>query len=349
MGASASTNKQTIENNILNQAYNSCPSIGATNIVTLSGIKFEPPPDCNPPSSMTIGQTATIDSNCLLTSLQSSAAQTAAELSAEAKAGLGIAVSTNINDVKQSISNITKNTCANVSTTNNATIRDTVIKSCQFRVVQDAKENVSCQINSTQDLVSKIASSTASTAQGGSIWEDIFGSGPSGLIVGIIVIIIIFIIIAAVIYFITRNKNKVNPSDLLTTQTLEEAALLGGFENMLKGGWCNIMDNLNNPGGLFSKIRNSSTYKLLIISILILVIVILYKTLQSYNIEDYNSSINHNTNQLTNKLNTNQHNIPDYENYNQLDNQYNPSYYQQYIPDYENEYENINNLPNSYY
>ncbi|AQN68404.1 myristylated IMv envelope protein [Saudi moumouvirus] len=344
MGASASTNKQTIENNILNQAYNSCPSIGTTNIVSLSGIKFEPPPDCNPPSSMTIGQTATIDSNCLLTSLQSSAAQIAAELSAEAKAGLGISVSTNINDVKQSISNITNNTCANVSTTNNATIRDTVIKSCQFRVVQNAKENVSCQINSTQDLISKIASNAASNAQGGSIWGDIFGSGPSGLIAGIIVIIIIFIIIAAVIYFLTRNKNKVNPSDLLSTQTLEEAALLGGFNNILKGGWDNIMDNLNNPGNLFSKIRNSSTYKLLIISILVLIIVILYKTLHTHYLENENTPVNQlNTNQNTNYPN-NQPNI------NQLNtNPNNQFYHQQYVPNYyENEYKNIQDYPNLY-
>nr|AEX62679.1 uncharacterized myristoylated membrane protein [Moumouvirus Monve] len=337
MGASSSTNKQTIENNILNQAYNSCPSIGTTNIVSLSGIKFEPPPDCNPPSSMTIGQTATIDSNCLLTSLQSSAAQIAAELSAEAKAGLGISVSTNINDVKQSISNITNNTCANVSTTNNATIRDTVIKSCQFRVVQNAKENVSCQINSTQDLISKIASNAASNAQGGSIWGDIFGSGPSGLIAGIIVIIIIFIIIAAVIYFLTRNKNKVNPSDLLSTQTLEEAALLGGFNNILKGGWDNIMDNLNNPGNLFSKIRNSSTYKLLIISILVLIIVILYKTLHTHYLENENTSVN----QLDTNQNINQPNI------NQLNT--NQFYRQQYVPNYyQNEYGNIQDYPNLY-
>ncbi|AVL94891.1 putative myristoylated membrane protein [Moumouvirus australiensis] len=341
MGVSASTNKQTIENNILNKAYNSCPSMGTTNIVNLSGIKFEPPPDCNPPSSMTIGQTATIDSNCLLTSLQSSAAEIAAELSAEAKAGLGISGSTNVNDIKQSISNITKNTCANVSTTNNATIRDTVIKSCQFRVVQNATENVSCQINTTQDLVSKIASSSASTAKGGSIWGDIFGSGPGGLIAGIVVIIIIIIVIAIIIYFVTKNKNKVNTSNLLSTQTLEEAALLGGFNNILKGGWNNIMDNINNPGNLFSKIRNSNTYKLLIISILVLIIVILYKTLHTHYIEEENTSANHN-----NQLNINQ---PNHSNTNHNINQNNQLPSQQYVPNYyQNKYNNINDYPNLY-
>nr|QZX43049.1 myristoylated membrane protein [Mimivirus sp.] len=331
MGASASTNQQTIQNNILNQAYNTCPNIGTTNVIDLSGIKFEPPPDCNPPSEMIIGQTATVDANCLLTSLQSSAADIAAQLNAEAKAGLGIAVSTNINDVKNSINQITTNSCANVSTTNKATIKDTVIKSCKFQVIQDATLNVSCQINATQDLVSKIASNAATSAEGGSIWGLLFGSGIGGIIVGIVVVIVIIAIIGVVIYFVSKNKSNVNTGDLLNKQTLEEAALLGGFNKFLQGGFDNI---INNPSNIFGNIKNTTTYKILIISILVLIIVILYKILvihYSNQSDQPNNQPNQSNNQPNNQSNNqpNQLNQPNqfdqFDQYNQLE-QINPQY-----------------------
>ncbi|BCS83260.1 putative myristoylated membrane protein [Cotonvirus japonicus] len=314
MGASVSTNEQNIENSIINKAYNSCPSIGSTNVVTLSGIQFDPPTNCNPEPVFEVGQTSTIDSKCLLTSLQSSVAEIAATLDAKAKAGLGISSSTNVNDISNNITQITKNKCANVSTTNRADITDTVIKSCQFEVIQNATENVSCQINATQALASKVAASATGSATGGSIWGDLFGGGIGGIIIGILIIALIIGLIGLGIYLLRKNSNKVNTKDLLNSSTLEEAALLGGFKK--------FTSSLNDPVEIMAEIKRSKIYKFLIILLLILIIIILFKTL---NLQQNTtpSNLNNLPTQIINPSNT----YPVNQQYNQS---YNQPYNQQY-------------------
>ncbi|AKI80057.1 putative myristoylated membrane protein [Acanthamoeba polyphaga mimivirus] len=267
MGASASTNQQIIENKIINEAYNSCPSIGTANVTTLSGIKFEPPANCNPPSAFVIGQTATVDSNCLLTNLQKGAASTASKLSSQSKAGLGISVSTNINEVENSITNISNNSCAGLATNNVVDITDTVIKSCQFRVVQNASSKVSCQINNTQNLISKIAADAAAQAKGGSIFGDLFGGGLGGIIAAIIIIVVIAIIIGLVVYFIKQSSKNKGAEKII--ENPETAALLvGGFKSLM-GGASDFVDGL----------KKTNMYKFIVLLIMVLIIVILLKTL----------------------------------------------------------------------
>ncbi len=231
MGASVSTNQQTIENSIIAEAYNKCPAVGTTQITNLTGIQFDPPANCNPPSSFTVGQTSTIDGNCLLTNLQSSVASTASQLSAQAQAGLGLSGGTNIAAVQQSIAEKTVNDCGQFSTTQQANISDTVIKSCQFQVVQNASQNVSCQINSTQNLASNVAASAAAQAQGGSIFGDLFGTGKAGIIAAIVVGIILLVIVIGLIIFAVKSGGKSGSGGIPP-----EVLLAGGKINSIFGG-----------------------------------------------------------------------------------------------------------------
>ncbi|BCS83261.1 putative myristoylated membrane protein [Cotonvirus japonicus] len=210
MGASVSTNEQAIENNILSKSYNSCGSVGTVNVTDISNLKFYPPPNCDPPSNFDITQASEINSKCLITSLQKNAADVAAKLSADAKAGLGLSASTNVNDIVNNINTITKNKCAGASTTNKASISDTVIKACQFKVIQDATDNVSCQINATQDVVSNIASKAAADAKGGSIFGDLFGGGN---LIKIIIGIIVLIAIIGLAFFLYKKLSKKSTGD----------------------------------------------------------------------------------------------------------------------------------------
>nr|WBF70688.1 hypothetical protein [Megavirus caiporensis] len=271
MGASASTNQQTIENNMINSAYNSCGTVGAVNVVSMSDITFDPPADCNPPSVFDISQATTVNSKCLISSLQSSAADVAAKLSAEAKAGLGFSASTNINDIVNNINNTVTNKCANVSTTNKANLKDMIIKSCDIRIAQDATENDVCQINATQDEIAKIASASATTATGGSILGDIFGSGITKVI--IIIVIIIALLGGGFFLFKELTKKKDNGTgngsgtEAELVQKAELAALLGG----------NITNSLNN---FFSS--NSRENKTIIIIIMLVIVVLIAFIVYNY-------------------------------------------------------------------
>lgn len=225
MGASASVNKQKIENQMINEAYAECGTNRTTNLVSLSGIQFDPPPDCSPPSEMTINQVALLDGNCLLGSLQKAAAKFSSTMNANAKAGLGFAVSTNVSETENNIRNYTNQKCAGYSTTNTADVKDTIIKSCKFQVVQNATQNVSCQINETQNAISQIAQKAATTAEGGSIFGMIFGS-IGGIISIIVVIVIVIIVIILLIYFIRRKKPENETQEEISGETSLSEALV---------------------------------------------------------------------------------------------------------------------------
>lgn len=286
MGLSASTSEQKIQNDLITNATNSCPPVSTINVTNLSGMVIETPPDCPGGGNVTISQAAVVNANCLLQSLQESAAKLAATLNAQAKAGLGIAVSTDIQDIKTSIEENTKNTCAGASTTNIADISNTVIKSCNFTVTQDATENVSCQINATQDMISKIAASASAHATGGSILGDLFGGlGNIVEVIAIIAAVIIVLIIVGILLFLLLGrkgkKNNEQKSTLpigsseLTEMTehgmlpeeAEMAALLGGFRS--------FFNDMNNPTVFSQKLKKNKSFAVLIILILIVFIIFL--------------------------------------------------------------------------
>jgi len=274
MGASVSTNTQKIENNMYNTSYQKCGSTGAVNTAIVKGVTFEPPADCDPPSSFDINQASKVDAKCLLSSLQNAAAAVSSNMNAKAKAGLGFAVSTNVSDTKNNISNYTSQQCANASTTQTADVEDTIIKSCYFKIAQDATVNQQCQINATQATIAKIASKQAASSKGGSLFGDLFGG-----VGGIITIVIVIAVIAAVagILFALLKKGGKGKSKKNKSKMMTEDPDFGGDDDIelkeFTGGFWNFQENINNPTSFMDKLRKNKSMILLIILILVIIFI----------------------------------------------------------------------------
>lgn len=341
MGASSSKTESTSETDMLTSAYNSCGSANSTNIVTLSGIKFYPPADCKEDPEFTIGQTATVDATCLLSSLQDSAAQTASTLDSDAQAGLGFSTSSDVSKTKTSISEYTTNQCADVSSTNMADITDTEIRSCKFEVVQNATANQSCQINATQSAISDIATQESSSATGGSIFGDLFGN--TNVTAIIIAIILIMLVVGGGYYFYKKSSNSSNSSNSSdnsnksnnsnnsnkskesgtnndTSESIGSRDLSVGVStndeeidpNDLKGGQIgglfNIIQSATKGRVSFEKsMKSNKSWLILGLILLILMVIYLFKK-SNVKVKNYNNNNNKSTNKKSVKYNHNPRN-----------------------------------------
>jgi uncharacterized membrane protein len=245
MGASVSTNVQNTQNSLITSAVQKCPPVTAANLVNFTGTNFTAPPDCPGGGNFDITQAAVVDSTCVLSSLQQAAAETAQTLNADAKAGLGIAVSTNVGETQNNIKNYTNQSCAKASSSNTVNLKDVNIKACNLTVTQNASDNTNCQINATQDLISKIAVSSGASSTG--LFGDLF-SGSWGKYILIVVAVIVIIGIIIALYKVLGKKS--NKKIQKTSSTKIEETTGGGY-----------FDELNKP------------YIILIIVALLIVIV----------------------------------------------------------------------------
>lgn len=193
MGAATSRNATSISNKLIQSAYNSCPTVGSVNVLEIKNAKILAPPGCNPPGgTFKSDQVNTVDAHCVLNALQSNISDAAAKLNSQSQAGLlGLSSSENIADFSTSLANYTSNKCEGKSSSNMAKITDTEIRMCDVQFVQNATEKVSCEINATQDVASKVANTSDSDS------STLFGGLFSGT--GKIWLIIIFIIGAIIL------------------------------------------------------------------------------------------------------------------------------------------------------
>lgn len=238
MGVSTTSAVTKLESEIINKAYNECPHSSATNIVSLNGVKFYPPPDCVPPSDFTLRAASTVNAECVISNLQDGAAKEAANLSAPAQTGLGVAVSKSVSDVKSSIKNIVDNKCGTADTKNLISLTDTEIKSCKLNLITDASAKEVCVINSTQEIINDIATRSETGSKGSSILGLLFGEGNSIFI--IIIILVVVVIVGGVLFKMLKSggeeKNETNEdlndlsNDELGLGTEETGEQVGGFD-----------------------------------------------------------------------------------------------------------------------
>lgn len=275
MGASSSTNEQSVQNNIIDSAVANCNPVSASNSISLSGINYTQPADCPAGSTgLEINQAASVTATCLLSNLQSQAAQSANSLNASAKAGLGFSVSTNISDTANNISSYVDSQCSGVSSTNMANISDTNVRSCNFVIVQDATAQESCQINETQNVISNIAAASSASSQGGSILGNIFGGG-SSVITVIIVIVVVLILISAGVGIFMHMKNKKAEEGTGEEGTDGSSDITGdsegseGTDGDVVGGF---MDIINDPSTFQTKLKKNKPYIVLVIIIVLFIV-----------------------------------------------------------------------------
>lgn len=198
MGTSVSTTSDKIVNDMTTQAISSCPGGTSISTVNISGLTFNPPPGCKNPQ-FSIDQASTIDATCYLGNLQTAVAQTSADLSAEAKTGLGWSVSTTVDDTKNNLQQYTSAQCAGESSTQQINIQDSVISACDFILAQNATDKQMCEINLTQNAALKVADKLAAQSTG-------FLGGTGGIIIIVVIIIVIIIVIAIGAYFVLKSN-----------------------------------------------------------------------------------------------------------------------------------------------
>ncbi len=265
MGAQASTNVNTIKNDLVTSAFNTCPSVSASNTINLNSVQFRP--DMNPnckTSSLNISQTSGVESTCLISSLQDSLAKTISQMDAKTQGGLGLQASTNIADISNQLSQNVENSCGSQSATNAASISDTTITACDWHFVQNATAQSACTINALQKMANDVTSKQTSDATGMTLASFLFGYSTS---IAIVMGIVIVIIVAGVLYYYFGSGNK----------TDDDRPLIKIIKQT--GGWFsfgNVADDTSFLGGIGKR-----QYSIMIISLLILVAIFILNSRHS--------------------------------------------------------------------
>lgn len=261
MGASVSTNVSNIVTKINNKAYNNCETGGTTQVLDISGINFNPSePACGKNSVFSVGQYSTVDAKCLISSMQSATAEEAVKLNANAQAGIGIAVSTNVSDMTTSINNVVKNKCKGQSITQAASLKDINSTSCVFNVVQNASMMDACIINETQSIANKISNQLGASSTG------LFG----GSIMKYLLIVLAILIVVSIAFLLIKifigksGKSK-------TTVSLDELNQVGAM------GYLNAI--FNQSGG--NNISGNRTFTIITIIVVLLLVLFLINRLSS--------------------------------------------------------------------
>ena len=144
MGGSASTNIQKDVLDLAEKTIQSCPAGGVQNIVDISGGKINAPAYCAQigKSSFTINQGASLDAKCVIGAQQSGLANLLTKINSKTLAGLGISVSTNVNDNETAISQYLNQKCGKAHVANYADITNEQITACDNNIIQNgsAKE-----------------------------------------------------------------------------------------------------------------------------------------------------------------------------------------------------------------
>ena len=283
MGASASTNVSKIRNDITSQAYQSCPGSNVSNTAVLNGVKYTMPQWCPAGSpGFDIDQTASIDATCFLGSLQSSIAESTAKLSAQAQAGLGLSASTDKSTVENQLKSQIDQKCAGYSTSNAAQLNDVTVDACQFRLVQNASQNLACQINASQQTADSVATSLASEAKGGSLFGDLFGGfgGIGKWIIIIVVILAVLGLIGGIIAAVVKSKGK--KGDATTAKGTKTTTKTNAGTKATTTTGTTTTTKLKQDGGenegFFETFKNNKSLMVLVILLLIIIVVILFNT-----------------------------------------------------------------------
>jgi hypothetical protein len=202
MGVGASTTKSSVESNIVNTAYSSCNPVAASSVLTLKDVVHDPLPSCET-SEFIVDQNAAVQASCVITNMQDSMAELMTTATAEAQAGLGIAVSTNETEVKSSIEQKIVNECSDINVDTYLSVEKLHTRACNAYFIQSTDAQTACQLNASQTLAGEVAELTESGAT---------GFDPTAIIFGFVIIAIV----AGVIYLVYKGfaKPAANPPEI---------------------------------------------------------------------------------------------------------------------------------------
>lgn len=280
MGGSASVATQSVSNKAILGSYSGCGSAGSTEISVTKGVKFLPvQPMCGPTAKFEVGNYANTSGECLLNNLQANANSLISGLDANTQAELGISLSDSNTSLSDQITEITSSSCPPVSSAAVAVVTDTLVRACDYTAVTDLTTAQSCQINNTQDLITKAGAYTGDNTTGGSVFGDIFGSGFSAVLYVLLAAVILIIVAVVIVFIIKSGKGKKGegegegdgePGD---TEPSEEVTLPDAPPKQV-GGLARIMASKNQAEFTTNIKRNKSL--LILIGIIIIIIVIMF-------------------------------------------------------------------------
>lgn len=269
MGASISSNVAVVNDDFTSSQYQSCGKGTVSNTVDISKVKYTQPANCPAGSTgFSINQAASLDASCVINSLQNATAQVANNLSADAKAGLGLAISSNVSDVQNSITNKVTQKCANVSDTQVANISDSTITACNMAIIQNANLKQSCQLQASQDIATQVSVTAKGEASG------LNPTALFGIIGGVILLLIIVGGLGYFFYNKSQNKSATvqtkssNGKTKTTTTTTAKSDLIGGMQN--------LFESMTNPDSFKDQLKQNKSWVVLIVFLMILLIIWLF-------------------------------------------------------------------------
>lgn len=212
MGVGVSTNVSEATSSVLTTSVNKCKKGAASNELYLSGVTHDPSPGCKT-SSFNISQSAVVDADCFINALQNNLVENVSKLTADAQAGIGVAVANNTSVNKQELNTKLENICAGASSTNMVSAKDITSHACDMTFVQNASAKTKCKIDALQDAVVKSETALASTATGASLGSLLFGGGIGGAVGGIVIVLLL--VAAAYAYYRYKTGGVSAVSDII--------------------------------------------------------------------------------------------------------------------------------------
>jgi hypothetical protein len=225
MGAQQSRNTSNVRQDIEAKINASCGPTQASNTAIFDGVIIKPPaggcPGGDP--SVTINQHLEADARCQINTTLNTLADSAAKLTADAQAGLGLSKSSNASTMSNDIKTLVENKCGGLSTVNLASFKGSTFETCKFILPQNASAKDVCTLEALSGLTSKVQTELAAKTTGTSIWEALFGSGSGRIFMIVLIIVAIVALIGGIIYL------KKSPQG----QAAAAAGLAGGASNTI--------------------------------------------------------------------------------------------------------------------
>jgi hypothetical protein len=202
MGGSQSRNSSTITQSVTNEINSRCSPTHAQNVTNIKNLDIDVPAGqtCPSGSRVSITQATNVDASCQIGATVDTLAQQVSELSANAKAGLGLSNSSNSSVLATELKNKVENECAGASSTNLASWDGGKIRTCDFIIAQNATVKDMCVINALSATTTNVATKAKAEAEGGSVWEALFGRGSGRILMILLIIVAIIALIGGIVY-----------------------------------------------------------------------------------------------------------------------------------------------------
>ncbi len=191
MGASVATNYEKSHTSLMEESISKCPSVSVSGKINIKHMKFDPPATCKD-SNFDINQTAGVDADCLMKTMQEGLINKVIKSDTSAQAGVGFSKSTNETDIKNDLTAKLVNDCGSVSASQETDLYDLNIRACNFKLVQGTNAKSRCELNSIQKLSDKLDLTTKTKAEGITLFSPL-------IIGGVVIACGVFLLLAILI------------------------------------------------------------------------------------------------------------------------------------------------------